>query len=376
VHALDNTDVNPDTTVILTLDQPTGGATVGTPSVAVLTITDNDRGGVLQFSAGSYTVTEGGLATISVIRGAGVASDVSVQYATTAGGTAVAGVDFAPVSGTLTFAAGQTSRSFTVPTFGDASAQGDRTVALALTGPTGGAILGPGVTATLVVVDDEPRVRFSAPIYRVDEGGLATLTVLRSGPVTGTVTVDYTASYLTATATDLDGPVSGTLVFGPGVTSRTFTVATHPDTLAEGAEMVSFTLGSPVGASLAAPSTAVLTIVDNDVAGTIQWSAAAYSTTERSGGVLVTITRSGGTASGVTVNYAMSDGTATAGLDYVATSGTVVFDAGETAKTIWIPVLADATLEATETIVLTLSDPTGGAALGAQSSAVVFIVDE
>jgi hypothetical protein len=92
--------------------------------------------------------------------------------------------------------------------------------------------------------------------------------------------------------------------------------------------------------------------------------------------VLVTITRTGGSASGVTVNYATSDGTATAVLDYVATSGTVVFDAGETAKTVWIPVLADALLEATETFVLTLSDPTGGAALGAQSSALVFIVDE
>jgi len=376
VRALDNTVVDPDRTVVLTLDQPTGGATTGTPNVAVLTITDNDVGGVMQFSAGTYTVTEGGLATISVIRGAGVASDVSVQYATTAGGTAVAGVDFAPVSGTLTFAAGQTSRSFTVPTFGDASAQGDRTVALALTAPTGGAILGPGVTATLVVVDDEPRVRFNAALYRIGEGGLATVTVLRSGPVTGIVTVDYTVSYLTATATDLDGSVSGTLVFGPGVTSRTFTVATHPDTLAEGDEMVALTLGSPVGASLATPSTAVLTIVDNEVGGTIQWSAAAYSTNERSGGVLVTITRSGGTASGVTVNYDMSDGTATAGLDYVATSGTVVFEAGETAKTVWIPVLVDAMLETTETFVLTLSDPTGGAALATPSSALVFIVDD
>ena len=77
---------------------------------------------------------------------------------------------------------------------------------------------------------------------------MATLTVLRSGPTTGTVTVDYTA-----TAGDLDGPVSATLVFGPGVTSRTFTIATHPDTLAEGREILNITLGSPVGASLATP---------------------------------------------------------------------------------------------------------------------------
>ena len=61
----------------------------------------------------------------------------------------------------------------------------------------------------------------------------------------------------------------------------------------------------------------------------------------------------------VTVAYATSDGTATAGSDYTATSGTLSFAAGETAKTISVPVLADAQDDGGETLTLTLSTPSG-----------------
>ena len=374
VRTLDNTVVDGDRTVVVSLGTPTGGATLGTPGSLVLTIADNDAGGVLQFSAGAYKVTEGGLATITVQRASGAASAVTVQYAASAG-TASPGVDFAPVSGTLTFGAGQMSQTFTVQTIGDTTAQGDRTVALALSSPAGGAVLGATVTATLTVVDDEPRLRFSQGAYRVTEGATATITVLRTGPTTGTVSVSYAVGFGNASAADVQGPLSGTLTFGPGVTSRTFTVATVDDTLAEGDETLTLTLSGPVGASLDSPSTATLTITDNDVAGTVQWSSAAYSAPQTSGVVLVTIARTGGAASGVTVDYATQDGSAAAGTNYVATSGTVTFAAGEKAKTIVVPILTAGTLPAPETFTLTLSNPTGHAALGTPSSTQVFILD-
>ena len=61
----------------------------------------------------------------------------------------------------------------------------------------------------------------------------------------------------------------------------------------------------------------------------------------------------------VTVDYATSDGTATAGSDYTATSGTLAFAAGETAKTVSVPVLDDDHDEGSETLTLTLSNPSG-----------------
>ena len=79
--------------------------------------------------------------------------------------------------------------------------------------------------------------------------------------------------------------------------------------------------------------------------------------------------------SAVAVNYATANGTATAGLDFTATTGTLSFGVGETTKTIVIPILPDAVDELPETFTVTLSDPIGGATLGAISAATVTITD-
>src|SRR5262249_15116671 len=81
----------------------------------------------------------------------------------------------------------------------------------------------------------------------------------------------------------------------------------------------------------------------------------------------------GGSAGSVSVNYATSNGTATAGSDYTATSGTLIFGDGETSKTFTIPITNDTAVESDETVNLTLSDPTGGASLGSPASAVLTI---
>ncbi len=52
----------------------------------------------------------------------------------------------------------------------------------------------------------------------------------------------------------------------------------------------------------------------------------------------ITVLRKGGSAGSLTVDYATTDGTATAGQDYTATSGTLTFSGGETSKNIQIPI--------------------------------------
>src|SRR5207247_5600505 len=72
-----------------------------------------------------------------------------------------------------------------------------------------------------------------------------------------------------------------------------------------------------------------------------------------------TVSMTPASMTGVTVDYATSDGTATAGSDYVATSGTLTIPAYQTSASIIVVVNADATPETTETLTLTLSNPVG-----------------
>ena len=77
----------------------------------------------------------------------------------------------------------------------------------------------------------------------------------------------------------------------------------------------------------------------------------------------------------MTVDYATSDGTATAGSDYTDTHGTLTFAAGETSKTFTIPITDDTAVEGNESLVVTLSNPTGGATLGSQNLSTLTIQD-
>ena len=94
------------------------------------------------------------------------------------------------------------------------------------------------------------------------------------------------------------------------------------DSIVEPNETVSLTLSSPGGGgTLGSRSTAVLTIISDDQPGVIEFGAATYSVNESAGPAKIVVTRTGGTASNVTVDYATSDGTAVAPGDYAATGG-------------------------------------------------------
>src|SRR5204863_264091 len=120
------------------------------------------------------------------------------------------------------------------------------------------------------------------------------------------------------------------------------------------------------------------TILDDDVAPAVpSVSIAPASIAEGSSGstaLTFAVALSVPTTATVTVNYATSNGTATAGSDYSATSGLLTFAPGETSKNIVVPVIADTSVEGNETLTVTLSAPSTRTL--ATSSAIGTILDD
>jgi len=108
---------------------------------------------------------------------------------------------------------------------------------------------------------------------------------------------------------------------------------------------------------------------------TVQFNSGSYSVHEGTGTATVNVTLSAVTYVTVRVDYATSDGTARAGEDYAAVSGTLTFARGETGQVVSLEVFDDPFDEANETLTLVLSNPVG-ARLGTPDSAVLTIVDE
>ncbi|WP_435005624.1 Calx-beta domain-containing protein [Tundrisphaera lichenicola] len=161
IPIIDDTIPEADETVLLTLSNPVGAAMLGNPSMAVLTIQDNDQPGAFRFLNSAYFVNEAdGTATITVVRDSG-GGTVSVNYAT-ANGTAQAGSDYLPVFGTLVFGPGETVKTFSVPIVLNPAIEGNETVILNLGSPTGGATLGSPSSSVLVILDD--RVDRMGPV--------------------------------------------------------------------------------------------------------------------------------------------------------------------------------------------------------------------
>lgn len=229
---------------------------------------------VAQFSQASFSANENsGTAVITVTRTGDPAVPFTIDF-TTSNGTAAAGADYTANSGTLSFGAGEMSKTFTVAILDDAAVEGDETVSLVLQNPTGGAVLGTPVMATLTIVDNDMaaqpagQLAFSAATFTVSEGGgTATITVTRTGGSAGPVSVSLNTSDGTAaTGSDYNGILQQVTWADGETATKTITIPIVQDSVVEGNETVNLRLSSPTGgAVLGVQSTAVLTIVDDDI---------------------------------------------------------------------------------------------------------------
>ena len=129
---------------------------------------------------------------------------------------------------------------------------------------------------------------------------------------------------------------------------------------------------------LVAPASCVPGPGPNAAAGVLQFDSASYTAEEFAGAApTITVTRTGGSTGAVTATFTTSDGTALGGTDYTPVNATVFFGDGDAVpRVVAVPIVPDLVDEIDKTVNLTLSQPGGCAALGAQTAAVLTIRDD
>ncbi len=378
--------VQPDGKIVLG-----GGFTVfnGVPQNRITRVSgrSNLDAGLVVYSATNYFVAENTRAVdITLLRLGGLNGALTVTNVSAAGGLNPArpGVDFVTATNVFTFAAGQATTNFAIAIFDTSGTNADRTVALGLSGAVGAT-----ASAQVTIVDNDAFPSFSATNGLVtsfsvaENAGQAVITVLRVGGAANAISVGYSATNGTA----LDGvdffQTNGVLTWADGDASpKTFLVTVRDNALLDGARTVSLSLFNPSNSTMQTTipgflqSTAVLTIFDNEaLPGQLTWSTNLYLVNENAGFVDLPIQRVGGSAGIVSVNVSTADDTALFGNDYTRFNAVVVFADGETNKVVRIGIVADAIPEGDEQFRVLLSNPAGGAALGAVANAVVVIAD-
>ena len=274
----------------------------------------------------------------------------TVNY-TTVDGTAIADEDYRATSGTLRFAPGDTSKTIRVPVLEDATAEPVETFTVVLSNPAGTNVVHDTGVGT-ITAEGLPGLSI-ADAPTVAEGGDAVFPVTLSPASSQVVTVAYTTQDGTAVADSDYTATSGTLRFEPGETMQTIRVPTRRDAIAEPSESFTVELSDPVGTTIT-DATGVGTIAADAMPGLSITDAAPVA---EGGEATFTVSLSPASSKLVTVAYATRDGTAVAGSDYTAASGTLEFEPGVTSHTIRVAVLNDTTVEPTETFTVELSDP-------------------
>ena len=339
-----------------TIDVAGGGGGL-TVNGTRLTLTDDDEDDVtavsppaVNLSVSPSRVSEADASTTVTVTAAFSTSstfstDTTVRVSVD-GGTATSGTDYAAVSDFgVTIRKGETSgaATFTLTPTADAQVEAAETIRVA--GRTSGLTVN-GTKLTLT--DATPRLSVGAA--RAAEGETMVFTVALQSAGPRAVTVQYATADGSAAAGADYTSTSGQLVFSADETEHRVSVPVADDAEVEDNE--TFTLAVRLADAPGSPASATGTIVDNDV---LTVTVTEPDVRETDGVATFTVSPSSASSYEVVVEYRTSDGTATAGADYVETTGELVFAPGETEKAVAVPVLDDDVVEGAETLLLSMT---------------------
>ncbi|MFO1159840.1 MAG: nidogen-like domain-containing protein [Reyranellaceae bacterium] len=315
-----------------------------------------------------------------------LSASASISWAVTGiGANPAAAADFAGgalPSGTVSFAAGETSKTFNVNVQGDTEIESNEGFTVTLSTPLGSVVIATAA-ASGTIQNDDASVSIAATGSTKAEGNsgatVFTFTLTRSGDPSVAQSVAWSVAGSganPANAADFPSGVlpSGTVTFAIGETTKTIAVNVQGDTTVESSEAFIVTLANPSTGLTIATGSATGTIQNDDSSVSI----AATDATKNEGNsgttaLTFTVTRAGETSAAQSVGWSVAgSGAAPASAaDFVGNalpSGTVTFAVGETTKTIVVNVQGDTTAESNEGFAVTLANASAGLIIAAATA--------
>lgn len=373
-----------DEFLLVELVNPTGAVFGGNdraPQATVWIMDDDGPGLNRAISVSNPVVSEqsGGQVVFQVTLSQPFADARSFAF-TTMDGSARAGSDFAGRSGVVTFAPGQTQATVTIDLVNDSTPEAAETFYLAIAGNHGVT----GVTGMATIMDDDT----TQPVIAIQggrafEGDTVAVTLRLSQAATDAVSVDFQVYSNTGTVADdliaySSTPTSGRVTFAAGQTTATINLFVRDDRLDELDESFFVELTNPVNADFGNGTgslRATVWALDDDGPGNNRTLSVSSPTVREAGGqvfAVFEVEMSRPHDAPVAITYRTQDGTALAGQDYVARSGTLTFAAGQTRAEVLVPIIDSLTPEENEQFYLRLIGPfppaisaaTGGAVTG------------
>src|SRR5439155_2374753 len=309
------------------------------------TIVDDDAPPTVTLSlSGSPMAEAGGVASVTATLGWPSAQTVTVNLAFS--GTATLTSDYTPSGTSIVIPPGNTTGSITLTAVTASIDEVDETIIVDISTVTNGTESGTQQVTATIIDDDGPTISINNVTLSEGNSGSttnATFSVSLSAASPQSITVDYNTADGTATAPADYVAKSGTLTFpANSITPQTLTITVNGDNIAEIDETSTVNLSNPTRATIASGS-GTGTILDDDTPPTVTFNLASSSGAESVTPANLAVALSALSGKSVTVDYAVSGGTASGGgVDYTLGSGTLTFAPGVTNRNIALAVVNDA----------------------------------
>ncbi len=331
------------------LHEVTGGDYDGQPAASVeLTILETD---FPEITIDDAQADEGeGRLVFNVRMDKATNRAVTVRWATE-DGTAMAEQDYAAAAGQLVFRPLETEGEVAIELLDDDLDEPAEHFSVVLAAPTRATVADDRGVGT-IGDDDLPLVSIEAAANQVTEGEPAQFSVVRVGDLSVPLEVPIS---VTERGAYMDGAPASSVSFGAGADTAVLAVLTEDDLLDEEDGAIAAALQESDAYEISVPASAEIGVADNDEAPTI--TIADATAFESAGQIAFPVALAAPSGKTVAVGWATADGTATAGADYGAASGSLIFTPGETADTIRIILLDDPVDEENETFTVMLTNP-------------------